>query len=261
MKPQPINKPLAPMKRETTNIGGMAISAASMEELAAMMVEDCHAMRQGKLPYAMAIFDANGQGLSLNQTDSAYREAMKGADLIHADGEFIVKMSKWRKGPVIKERSATTDYIWQAAKTAEEEGLSFYLLGGEPGLAEEAAEIISKKHPNLKILGHHHGYFSQAEERELIAKINQLQPDIIWVGLGKPREQIFCVNNKQSLKAGWLVTCGGCFNFVTGDYKRAPVWMQDMGLEWVHRLLTRPRSLFWRYAVTTPHALYLAITK
>ena len=84
---------------------------------------------------------------------------------------------------------------------------------------------------------------------------------MIWVGLGVPFEQAFAVRNKRRLKGGWLVTAGGCFNFVAGDYTRAPQWMQHAGLEWLYRLSREPRRLFWRYAVTNPHAIYLMLTR
>ena len=69
---------------------------------------------------------------------------------------------------------------------------------------------------------------------------------MIWVGLSVPLEYEFAVRNKDRLKAGWLVTCGGCFNFVTGAYRRAPQWMQQAGLEWLFRLAREPKRLFWR---------------
>ena len=62
---------------------------------------------------------------------------------------------------------------------------------------------------------------------------------------------------RKRIKAGWLITCGGCFNFITGHYRRAPKWMQDANLEWLHRLATNPKKLFWRYLITTPHAMLI----
>jgi len=65
------------------------------------------------------------------------------------------------------------------------------------------------------------------------------------------------VRNRHRIKAGWIVTCGGLFNYITGDYPRAPMWMQKSGLEWLHRMATRPKELAWRYITTNPHALWL----
>jgi N-acetylglucosaminyldiphosphoundecaprenol N-acetyl-beta-D-mannosaminyltransferase len=79
------------------------------------------------------------------------------------------------------------------------------------------------------------------------------------VGLGVPLEQAFCVRNRDLLTAGWLVTSGGCFNFVTGDYTRAPKWMQAASLEWLYRLWREPKRLALRYALTNPLAALLLI--
>ncbi len=261
MKPQQTNHDMPVSPLETVNIGGIDVAAASMQELAEQMLKDCQARRAGQRATPRLVFDINGQGLSLSETDPTYSKALKRADIIHADGEFIVKLSKWRRGISIPERSATTDFIWVATEAAARHNLSFYLLGGEPGLAEQTRDKLQQRYPALNVIGCHHGFFKESEEPDLIKEINDLKPDILWVGLGKPREQIFSTKNKEALSAGWLVTCGGCFNFVTGDYKRAPEWMQNAGLEWLHRMATRPRSLFWRYAVTTPHSLYLALTR
>ena len=110
-------------------------------------------------------------------------------------------------------------------------------------------------------MGRRHGYFSELDEDALCDEINLTQPDVIWVGLSVPREYEFAVRNRARLDAGWLVTCGGCFNFVTGTYRRAPAWMQALGLEWLFRLAREPRRLFWRYAVTNPIAIFLLLTR
>lgn len=246
-------------KIPTTTVAGVPVAALSMAELTEQMIMDCRAPRRpGR---ARTVFDINGQALSMRETDSDYRTAFDAADIVHADGGFIVGISRLRGDIPIPERSATTDFIWQAAAGAERAGLSFFLLGGEPGLAERAAEGLRARHPGLKIAGTRNGYFSQQEETGIIAQINASEADIVWVGLGKPREQVFSTRNRDRLDAGWIVTCGGCFNFVTGGYRRAPRWMQKTGLEWLHRMASRPKSLFMRYLITNPHALYLALTK
>ena len=101
----------------------------------------------------------------------------------------------------------------------------------------------------------------RAERQLPRSHVADARPDVIWVGLSVPREYEFAVRNKFRLKAGWLVTCGGCYNFVTGAYKRAPEWMQAAGLEWLFRLVKEPKRLFWRYAVTNPLAIFLLLTR
>lgn len=204
------------------------------------------------------IFDSNGQGVSMARTDPEFRAALDHADVIHADGQFIVEMSKRYCAEPIPERTPTTDMIHDFAKACEASGRSFYLLGGPEETNAECARLLTQMYPRLKIVGRHHGFFKGREE-DILADIAEKKPDFLWVGLGKPLEQKFCAQYKDRLDAVWTITCGGCFNFITGDYSRAPKWMQDAGLEWVHRMATQPRTLFWRYVTTTPHALAIAL--
>jgi len=240
-------------------IGGIRIARLTRTAAAALMVEDCFAARAtGAQP--KIIFTANGNSISRAASDREYRALVDAADMIRADGQSVVMASKFTRSP-IPERSATTDFIHDAAAAARTHGLRFYLLGASEAVNLRAAAILEKSYPGLIIAGRRDGYFRRADEEAICAAINEARPDVIWVGLGVPLEQRFAVRNKHRLNAGWLVTCGGCLNFVAGDYKRAPKWMQEAGLEWLHRLAHNPRRLFWRYAVSNPHALYLMLTR
>ncbi len=246
----------------TVNIGGLDIACAGRAELAAMMTADCLAARaENRVPETSLAFDANGHGLSLAATDPAYRAAVTRADIIHADGGFLVTLAKLFGSQPIRERSATTDMFHDLAEAAAGAGLSFYLLGGSEAVNAECARIMQQRYPGLNIVGRRHGYFTPAEEPGIIDHINAVRPDLLWVGIGKPKEQLFAVKYRDRLRAVWLITCGGCFNYITGDYRRAPLWMQKYNLEWLHRAVCTPRKLLLRYLTTNPHALWLALTK
>ncbi|WP_417258032.1 WecB/TagA/CpsF family glycosyltransferase [Celeribacter sp.] len=206
---------------------------------------------------AQVVMDANGHALSLAQTSSVFRNSIAQADLIHADGGFLVTMSQKVKGNVIPERSATTDMIHDFAAAFEKSGHSFFLLGADEETNRDCAKKLQLLYPNLKIVGRHHGFFSEEEEQDVIAQINAVKPDVVWVGLGKPKEQSVSLRLRDQINATWIITCGGCYNYITGAYPRAPQWMQNNNLEWLHRMLTNPQKLFWRYLVTTPHALWI----
>ena len=124
-----------------------------------------------------------------------------------------------------------------------------------------APRHFAKPIPVFSIVGRRNGYFGPEDEAAICEEINATGADVVWVGMGVGLEDAFCVRNKPHLRAGWLITCGGCFNFVAGDYVRAPGWMQNMGLEWLYRLLHEPRRLFRRYAVTNLHAVHLMVTR
>ncbi len=238
-------------------IGGQRVAVASRKELTSALISDCKispAERKARL-----VFDVNGQGLSLASTSPEYCEAMKAAHVVHADGGFIVTLSRFLGADRISERSATTDLMEDFSQAAVEHSLTVYLLGGTPDANEMCRSALSNQYPGIKIVGNRHGYFSAAEETGIVEDISRLNPDLLWVGLGKPKEQQFLARHGDALRAGWAVTCGGCFNFVSGSYSRAPQWMQKTNLEWSYRLLKNPRQFFWRYAKTNPHALYLAL--
>lgn len=235
--------------------GDFPIDCLSRADLVAACLADC-AARSGR---AKLVVDANGHALSLARTDARYRAAIAQADLIHADGGFLVSLSKHLPGAAIPERSATTDMIHDFAARFAQTGHSFYLLGADEATNAACAERLVALYPGLRIVGRHHGFFREAEQAALFAEIAALAPDVIWVGLGKPLEQAVGLRLRDRVPAAWIITCGGCFNYVTGAYPRAPQWMQDWNLEWLHRLASDPRKLFWRYLVTSPHALWIAL--
>jgi exopolysaccharide biosynthesis WecB/TagA/CpsF family protein len=224
------------------------------------MVGDCLAARKAPRSPKL-VFASNGHAIAFAALDSEFRAKFEQADLIHADGEPVVFASKLLTSTPVPERSATTDFIFDAADAAQKHGLKFYLLGATEDVNTRAAETLKKHYPGIQIVGRRNGYFTQADEAEICAEINASGADVLWVGLGVPFEYDFSLRNKTRLMVGWVVTCGGCFNFAAGDYKRAPLWMQKCGLEWLYRFLREPRRLFWRYAVTNPIAMVMLLLK
>ena len=246
------------MKRDAcVLIGGIVTSTRSSAELCDMVVNGSAIDQRGP----RLLFDINGQGLAMSLWNSAYRADLQAAEVVHADGQPLVTVSRWLTKTPIADRSATTDLFIDVAAAAAQAGKSFYLLGATEEVSANCARIMESKFRGLKIVGRRNGYFRHEDEDQICQEINDSGADIVWVGLGKPLEQAFCTRNKQKLCASWLVTCGGCFNFVTGSYARAPRWMQNTGLEWLHRMITLPRQLAWRYLTTTPVALYLLLTR
>lgn len=242
---------------EHRRIGGVPTAIVSEAELVSCMVGDCQRIRASASLRPVVVADTNGQAIALRAGNPAYARALEAADIVHADGQFIVWLSRLLGGRAIPERTATTDLIHAAARAAAEQGLGFFLLGGSEDINRRCAERLAALHPGLRIAGRRNGYFTPAEEADVMAAIRASGADVLWVGLGKPKEQAFALRAREALDCGWIVTCGGCFNFVAGDYRRAPRWMQRAGLEWLHRMATGPRYLIRRYLVTIPHALWL----
>ncbi len=257
LSPRHSTPPATQTEREpVAMVGGIPVSTLSLAGLIERMLAEAPLRRTlGQSPFL--VFDCNGQGLSMNATDPDFRANLAEADLIHADGQIVVMASSWFGGPAIADRSSTTDMFMDSLHPAAEARVSYFLLGGEEKVNAECARRIRTIAPALHIAGRRNGFWTPEEETAVIDEINAAAPDILWVGTGKPREQAFCVRNRDRLKVGWVVTCGGLFNYVTGDYPRAPLWMQQSGFEWLHRMATRPRQLAWRYLTTNPHALWL----
>ncbi len=242
-------------------VGGLKAACVSRGDLTSLMVEQCLAKRLSSSLFPKVVFAVNGHALSLAAANARFRAFHDLADIVHADGQPVVFASKVLTSTPIPERSATTDFFHDAAVAARKYGLRFYLLGATEDVNARCADVMRELYPGLQIVGRRHGYFGQAEEAEICENINRSGADVVWVGLGIPQEQAFCIRNRNRLDVGWLVTAGGCFNYVSGHYRRAPLWMQSLGLEWLHRVWREPRRLFWRYAVTNPHALFLLLTR
>lgn len=247
------------MKQNFVQIGGVKISVVSKERFAGKMVQDWENQKNSgyTLPPCVS-FDANGHAISMYARDEEFRKHLKQADAVTADGMCIVKASRRYTRTPLPERVATTDFFHFAARRAQKAGMSFYLLGGKREVLDRVENNLKKIYPNLKIAGGHHGYYS--DEAVIVEDIKKCKPDVVWVGLGVPKQEKFCIDHKSNFKGvTWVKACGGLFDFIGGasKYKRAPRWMQDRGLEWCYRLAKEPRRLFWRYIVTNPHALYL----
>lgn len=252
---------LSERRIEHTFVGGVPTAIVSEAGLINLMLEDCATYRAGDLAEPVTVLDVNGHGMSIYAQDSEYADAINAASIVHADGQFIIWASKLGKGGVVPERTATTDLFLVAAEAAAQNGLRIFLLGATDETVSACAKILEQDYPGLLIAGYRNGYFTDKEESDIISEINACDADIVWVGLGKPKEQIFTQRVQSQLNCAWIGTCGGCYNFVVGSYSRAPVWMQKAGLEWLHRMATGPRYLIMRYIYRNTHAIGLVILK
>lgn len=239
-------------------IGGLPVAVIDRAASARLLIDMARA-RRSKLP--PVITSANGQVISLAARDPEVRRLFLAADLIHADGMPLVFASRLRSPAPLPERVATTDLFHDVARLAELEGASFYLLGAETKVIDRAVAKIRERYPRLTIAGHRCGYFETSEDK-IVDEINATAPDVLWVGMGVPRELSFSLGHRHRLTSvGVIKTSGGLFDFLSGKNPRAPTWMQAAGLEWLYRTALEPRRLLMRYVATNPHAAYLLLTK
>lgn len=242
----------------TLAVGGLRVTASTLRDAAFDIVEHC--ADPGRPAEPVVVSSVNGQVLSLCAQDAHVRSLFAAADVIHCDGQPMVMLSRVMGSCVFPERVATTDLYPAVAALAAERGISFYLFGGSAAVNREAVARSRAAHPGLRIVGASHGYLSDDAEAAVVAEIAALKPDVLWVALGAPREQAFCVRHRAALKGvGVVKTSGGLFDFLAGAKRRAPAVLQKTGFEWLFRLAQEPRRLFMRYLVTSPHALVVMV--
>jgi len=176
--------------------------------------------------------------ISANKDQKLYN-AICNADISLPDGIGVFLASRI-KGTPLKERTTGFDLMVELLKLADKKGYSVYLLGGKPGVADDALENIKKSFPNIKISGAHHGYFSAEEEKRIIEELNKESPDMVFVGMGAPKQELFIDRYRGKINCGFLMGVGGSLDVLSGRTKRAPLIMRKLGLEWLYRLVKEP---------------------
>jgi exopolysaccharide biosynthesis WecB/TagA/CpsF family protein len=162
----------------------------------------------------------------------------------------------------LPERVATTDLIHDICERASETPFTLFVLGSTDPENAKAIKNLVRKYPALNVVGRSHGYHTSQGWDEVVRQINAIGPDLLLVSLGVPQEQAFYSKYASMLPAvGVIKTAGGLLNFLSGSVRRAPTWLQNIGLEWAFRVVLEPRRLFARYAITNPHALYLILSR
>ena len=243
-------------------IGGLPIAVIDRTQSAQLMI-DAALARRGTQTRPLIFTSANGQVLSLCARHSTIREMFLATDLIQADGMPLVFASRLLSPTPLPERICTTDLFDDVARLAQQRGARFFLLGATEPSIERAVQRVRMLYPDLELAGYRNGYMrDRAEETQVVEDINKARPDILWLGLGVPREQEFAVRHREHLYGvGVIKTAGGLFDYISGKNSRAPAWMQLAGLEWTYRTYLEPRRLAGRYLVTNPHAALLLLTR
>lgn len=188
--------------------------------------------------------------------DAGFCQILNNAALVLPDGAGVVLGAKILKTP-LKQKVAGIDFADRLLEVLAKTGKSLYLLGGKPGIGELAAEKMQQKHPGLRIVGIADGYFK--EDGPVIDKVNAVQPDVLFVCLGAPKQEIFMANHQKELQVRLMVGLGGSLDGFAGTVKRAPKWMIKLQLEWLYRLIKEP----WRFKrmLRLPKFLWATIKK
>ncbi|MCV6636945.1 WecB/TagA/CpsF family glycosyltransferase [Candidatus Albibeggiatoa sp. nov. NOAA] len=199
---------------------------------------------------------ANADCLNIACQNSQYQKVLQHqAHRVLADGSGIRLGCKMLKVNLLANVNGT-DLFPQLCQTIEHENISIYLLGAKEGVAQAVAENMQQRYPNLSIAGTQHGYFSQQQTPEVIEAINQSKADILLVAYGAPRQELWIAEHQDQLKPAVCMGVGGLFDFYSGRIPRAPIWLRELGMEWVWRLLQEPQRMWRRYIIGNPLFLY-----
>jgi N-acetylglucosaminyldiphosphoundecaprenol N-acetyl-beta-D-mannosaminyltransferase len=209
------------------------------------------------------VVSGNAHGLVLAQRDLTMRTVYSIADLVRTDGASLVLAARLQ-GVRGVTRCTWADLIWLLATSLEQADLSLYLLGGRAEAVKATARRLNERHPRLRLVGHHDGYFDHspgsADSAAIVADLHSTAPDVVVVGLGMPRQERWLLDHLDELPPAAYLTAGAVFDYASGMLRRPPAWMCDHGLEWLGRIMIEPRRLVLRYVADLPRFGLLALT-
>lgn len=246
---------------DRVHLDGTGFDRITEEEVVAVVREAIDGGRGGR------ILTPNVDILRRAQVDGDVRAYLADADLVVADGMPLVWASRLTGTP-LPERVAGSSLIWSLSRGLAHDRRSVFVVGGTPAAggdpdgATRAADRLARECPGLRIAGALCPPFGfERDERtyaDLCRKITGAEPDLVFVGLGFPKQEAVITRLRADLPRAWFIGCGAAVNFVAGDIERAPRWMQKTGLEWAHRLGTEPGRLAGRYLKhDAPYAMRL----
>lgn len=229
---------------------GLKINNLSMKQAVKWVVQKNKAGEQCKIG---CFINVNSVNLSVKHRQLV--QDVNRADHCFADGSGL-RLAAKNIGIKIKENVNGTDMLPHLCEAAVDKDMSIYLLGSQEGVALQTATNLRKQYPNLRIVGTQHGYFTQEQTLQVIDKINQSKADILLLAMGSPNQEAWLNQYAPYLQCRTALAVGGLFDFYSGKIPRAPMWMRELGLEWVWRLIQEPKGKFNRYVIGNPLFLF-----
>ena len=231
---------------------GVQVDAITVAELHARIYDAC---RTG--PPAL-VFHVNAHALNIATADPTFQDLLNSADICFCDG-VGVRLAAAMGGYHLPPRITYADWTWEFAEYCSQRDLSWFLLGGIPGRAEEAALALRSRFPRLRITGTQHGFFDKSpgssENASVIAAINDSGADVLLVGFGMPIQEQWLSENWPDLETRVGLPGGAFLDYVSGALRRAPLVFTRTGFEWLGRVLIEPRRLWRRYLIGNPRFL------
>ncbi len=229
----------------TVEILGVKIACLDQADLIAQAIDWSQSPGRRKLTFA------NAHCLNLASRDAHFRALLNAADLVYADGVSLAWSSRLLGGCRLHKLTGA-DWIEPLCAQAARQGVKLYLLGGRPGVAQRAADNLRARYAALEIVGAADGFFEGMSADQVAAQIQTLAPGIVLVGLGAPLQEQWILDHYQALPNGVWWGVGALLDFVAGDERRVPGWMNKLGLEWLWRLAQDPAGKWHRYLIGNP---------
>ncbi len=224
--------------RKTVKILGIEIDNVNLEEVGKItknLVENSHKTCE-------IVVAPNVEFIMRAQKDKEFFEILRLAKLATPDSIGVEIAAKLQKNP-LKQRIPGQAYFRKVLEVGQNQGWTFYFLGGKGETAKKASENVKKMYPNLKIVGTQEGFFESKSESEVIAEINALAPNVLFVAMGAPAQEKWIYHHKNELKVDIAAGQGGTFDYEAGNIRRAPKWIQKIGMEWAWRLILQPTRI------------------
>ncbi|MCR5789510.1 MAG: WecB/TagA/CpsF family glycosyltransferase [Lachnospiraceae bacterium] len=242
--------------KDKCNILGVSFTVAGLKEAACYLTE--HVKELG----GRYICFSNVHTTVTAKEDEAYRAVLNGSVFTFADGKPIVTCLR-KKGFPGAERVAGPDFMTEVFVRSEGTGISHFFYGSTEETLKQLSKVLSSRYPGLSVAGMISPPFrplSDEEDAAMVERINASGADLVWVGLGAPKQEKWMQAHQDKI-SGVMLGVGAGFDFHAGTVRRAPLWMQKCGLEWFYRLLQDPGRLFKRYLVTNTKFLYYMMKK
>ncbi|MGQ9598821.1 MAG: WecB/TagA/CpsF family glycosyltransferase [Anaerolineae bacterium] len=202
------------------------------------------------------IVTLNPEMVVMAYRDPDFRRILNAADLNVADGVGLMLAARWLGCP-LPERVTGSDGIYRLAAHCAQRGYRPFFLGAAPGVAGVVAQRLTAAYPGLEVAGTYAGSPREEEADEIITRVRAAHPDLLLVAYGVPAEEKWIACHRDRLGVPVMIGVGGTFDFVAGVTRRAPVWMRQVGLEWLHRLIQEPWR--WRRQLALPRFVGLVL--
>ena len=233
----------------TVDVFGVPIASLRLAELLEHI--RLTVRRAGRPHNPLLIAYANAYTCNMLVENEEYRRAIGQVDLVYADGNGP-RLAAWLSGSWLPPRMTGADWIYDLCQLCSRERFRLFFLGAGPGVAKEAAERLCAQFPSLSVVGVLDGFFAPEQQDAVLEAIRKAAPDILVLGMGTPRQEMWMAQQKHALEVPVIWGAGGVFDYASGRIPRPPRWMRRLALEWLGRMLIEPQRLVLRYLVGIP---------